>query len=129
MQEVLADVKMLPATGEWSRRALCIGMDPNIWQPRVQDEAGCAEAKAVCGRCPVQEECLEYALAYYPAGVWGGTSEADRRRIRAKRRRGAVQTASNGSPARCPGCRSQSGPVPAGGGRSRCLDCGATWAS
>lgn len=46
-----------------------------------------SEAKAVCGRCLVREECLEYALAGRIAeGVWGGTSPAERKAITRDRR-------------------------------------------
>ncbi|MGW6926520.1 WhiB family transcriptional regulator [Streptomyces sp. NPDC054950] len=50
------------------------------------------EAKAVCRRCPLMESCLEGALERNELGVWGGTDEADRRRIkrRAARRRTAA---------------------------------------
>ncbi|MBA3653812.1 MAG: WhiB family transcriptional regulator [Actinobacteria bacterium] len=59
-------------------------------------------AKAVCRGCDVQSECLEFALATnQEAGVWGGTSEDERRRLRkqwlaARRRRlqGATAAAS-----------------------------------
>lgn len=38
-------------------------------------------ARAVCAGCLVRDECLDYALALGPqlAGVWAGTSEAERR--------------------------------------------------
>jgi WhiB family redox-sensing transcriptional regulator len=50
-------------------------------------------AKQVCEGCPVQEECLEYALEHrIDHGVWGGASERQRRRI-LKRRRVAAQSA------------------------------------
>ena len=40
-------------------------------------------AKAVCMLCPVREQCLEFALATnQEAGVWGATSEDERRRLR-----------------------------------------------
>lgn len=39
-------------------------------------------AKDVCRNCPVQVPCLEFALANAEAGVWGGTSEAERDRMR-----------------------------------------------
>ncbi|HMK99366.1 MAG TPA: WhiB family transcriptional regulator [Acidimicrobiales bacterium] len=40
-------------------------------------------AKTVCRRCPVAEECLAYALATNQQfGVWGATSEQERRRLR-----------------------------------------------
>ena len=33
--------------------------------------------------CPVAEECLEFALATnQEAGVWGGTTEEERRKLR-----------------------------------------------
>ncbi len=38
-------------------------------------------AKAICAACPVREPCAVYALAHRELhGVWGGLSEADRRR-------------------------------------------------
>lgn len=41
-----------------------------------------AEAKTHCARCPVREQCLEYALnAGEPEGVWGGRSAAERREL------------------------------------------------
>ena len=43
------------------------------------------QAKGICFGCPVQFECLEGALQRRePYGVWGGTSPADRRRLRQK---------------------------------------------
>lgn len=40
-------------------------------------------AKSVCERCVVQAECLEFALeTNQEAGVWGGTSEDERRHLR-----------------------------------------------
>ena len=47
---------------------------------------GVARAKAVCAGCPVREACLEFALANDERwGVWGGTSERQRRAMRAVR--------------------------------------------
>lgn len=43
-------------------------------------------AKQVCSGCPVQLDCLEYALAAREhEGVWGGQTEAERRQILAHR--------------------------------------------
>ncbi|HVF13277.1 MAG TPA: WhiB family transcriptional regulator [Acidimicrobiales bacterium] len=42
-----------------------------------------AAAKAICGRCPVREACLQFAFeTNQEAGVWGGTDEDERRRLR-----------------------------------------------
>ena len=46
------------------------------------------DAKQVCARCAVREECLEYALQWEPlCGVWGGLSERERRQLRRDRAR------------------------------------------
>ncbi|MGH9194816.1 MAG: WhiB family transcriptional regulator, partial [Acidimicrobiia bacterium] len=37
----------------------------------------------VCTQCPVALECLRYALANREQfGIWGGTSERERRKLR-----------------------------------------------
>jgi WhiB family redox-sensing transcriptional regulator len=51
------------------------------------------EAKAVCARCPVRDDCLEFALRLKVAhGVWGGMSERERRSLRRDRYRAALST-------------------------------------
>ena len=48
------------------------------------------QAAGICRDCPVKTACLEYALAnHIDHGVWGGTSERERRRIARRRRVGA----------------------------------------
>ena len=40
-------------------------------------------AKAVCGECVIKDECLDFALGNnIKTGIWGGTSERERRSIR-----------------------------------------------
>ena len=36
----------------------------------------------ICKRCPVKRECLEAGM-HEKFGIWGGTSEKQRRRLRA----------------------------------------------
>ncbi len=63
----------------------------SLWQ----DEAKCRDlvnteeffertseraAKKFCRMCPVQGDCLEYALVYDTYGVWGGLSYKERKR-------------------------------------------------
>ena len=39
--------------------------------------------RALCGDCPVRQECLEAALANAElVGLWGGTTDAERREMR-----------------------------------------------
>jgi WhiB family redox-sensing transcriptional regulator len=72
----------------WRSKAACQGLDPQIFYPETDEEA--APAKDVCGVCPVQGSCLEYALTRREKeGVWGGCTERERRRIIRQRRRSA----------------------------------------
>ena len=74
----------LPAT--WRDHAGCLGSDPDMFFPIGSTGAVLGEiqaAKAVCESCPVIEECLRYALVTnQESGVWGGTTEEERRRLR-----------------------------------------------
>ena len=40
------------------------------------------EAKAICAECPYKTACLEYAIKNSEMGIWGGTTELERRRLR-----------------------------------------------
>lgn len=72
----------------WRQRAACRGVDPDIFYPVSDEEAG--PAKTICAQCPVREACLEYALANRERdGVWGGATERERRRIVRQRRKSA----------------------------------------
>jgi WhiB family transcriptional regulator, redox-sensing transcriptional regulator len=51
------------------------------------DGVGVDVARRICIDCPVKGICLEYALRNrIDHGVWGGTSERERRRILRQRR-------------------------------------------
>lgn len=68
----------------WQAQANCVGVDPDIFFP--ERGASTKEAKAICAACSVREDCLEYALANGEKfGIWGGTSERERRRLRRAR--------------------------------------------
>ena len=71
---------------EWWSLAACQHADPDLFFPvsgMGPDRAQLVGAKAVCDRCPVRPDCLRYALAAGPVqGVWGGTSEEERRLMR-----------------------------------------------
>jgi WhiB family transcriptional regulator, redox-sensing transcriptional regulator len=70
----------------WRRHAICRDTDPNIFFP--VGTTGFAlnqidKAKRVCDECPVRVECLDYALeTNQDSGIWGGTSEEERRGLR-----------------------------------------------
>jgi WhiB family redox-sensing transcriptional regulator len=72
----------------WRQKGACRGLDPEIFYPVSDDDAG--TAKAVCDTCVVREACLEYALSNREHdGVWGGATERERRRIVRQRRKSA----------------------------------------
>jgi WhiB family redox-sensing transcriptional regulator len=76
----------------WRDQAACRHTDPNLFFPAgstglviEQIEA----AKAVCRSCPVQGACLRFAFeTNQEAGIWGGTEEDERRRLRRSWRAG-----------------------------------------
>lgn len=80
---------------DWREVALCADSEPNLFFPIGSTGPAVAQienAKKICGECPVQESCLQYALqSNQEAGVWGGYAEDERRRLRkrwlAERRR------------------------------------------
>jgi WhiB family redox-sensing transcriptional regulator len=71
---------------DWRGVAACRHVDPDLFFP-VGNTGPAVEqiesAKAVCGQCDAQPACLEFALATnQEAGVWGGSSEEERRKLR-----------------------------------------------
>jgi WhiB family redox-sensing transcriptional regulator len=72
----------------WMARGNCREYSPSVFFP--SDGVGVDKARKICATCPVLSPCLEYALENrIDHGVWGGTSERERRRI-LKRRRIAI---------------------------------------
>lgn len=70
---------------EWRARAACRGMDVNQFMPEASQGRGGHPALKVCATCPVIHQCLQYALMMddiTAVGVWGGTTDRHRRRIR-----------------------------------------------
>jgi WhiB family redox-sensing transcriptional regulator len=65
---------------EWMDYALCREVDLDIFFPDIT--ASPRKAISICNRCEVQIECLEYALKSSVAGVWGGTTEKERKRLK-----------------------------------------------
>ncbi len=68
----------------WREYAYCKGTDPGLFYPITNKQQ--AEVAKVCGHCVVRNECLEYALENKEYGVWGGTTERQRRDINKDRR-------------------------------------------
>lgn len=83
-----------PVNRNWRMEGEC-KEDPELFFPNGATGLALlqiAEAKGVCRRCPVMETCLQWALeSGQEYGVWGGTDEDERRRMkrRAARKRAA----------------------------------------
>jgi WhiB family redox-sensing transcriptional regulator len=68
----------------------CAEIDPELYFP----DKGCsntslrdiAVAKKVCKTCPYISECLSWAVANDEIGIWGGTTQKERRGLRRQRR-------------------------------------------
>jgi WhiB family redox-sensing transcriptional regulator len=96
-----ADGETTHARQDWRHDAICAAEDPELFFPvgdngRYEGPAlvQIAEAKAVCRRCPVREQCLQWALATgQDEGVWGGLTEIERRQLRRHAARTAAVTA------------------------------------
>ncbi|MFF1451216.1 WhiB family transcriptional regulator [Streptomyces sp. NPDC058274] len=70
----------------WRDAAACRSVDPDLFFPVGTSGPALLqiqEAKAVCRGCPVRDACLQWALdTSQTIGVWGGTSENERRALK-----------------------------------------------
>ena len=90
-------VDLLPEVGDllrrasWQARSACRGQDMKWFFP---DGTGTSrQAVRICSGCPVSAECLSFALADPSLkGVWAGTSERGRMRMRIAMRKSAGAT-------------------------------------
>lgn len=71
----------------WQAQAACRTEPRTRFFPGPGDSATFAAAVAICQRCPVRAECLEFALKFEEKestarfGVWGGMSARSRGRM------------------------------------------------
>ncbi|HEV3473119.1 MAG TPA: WhiB family transcriptional regulator [Actinomycetota bacterium] len=68
---------------DWRAEGLCAERDPDLWFAIGALEH--RQAKRICRDCPVQRECLSYAMDHpVDHGIWGGMTERERLRWRRK---------------------------------------------
>lgn len=80
----MSDVEVLQIRREeWMERAACATRPADTCFP-TSTARQARIAVEVCGPCPVSADCLAHALSSPTAveGVWGGTTEAERRALR-----------------------------------------------
>ena len=80
---------------DWRHKAACLTEDPELFFPvgntgpalqQIED------AKKICQRCDVREQCLAWALeAGQDHGVWGVMSEDERRAIKRRAARSRLR--------------------------------------
>lgn len=68
---------------DWEK-AECLGMDTDLFY-RIEEERNSTAyqyinaVRSICGRCPIQMDCLSYAFGNENFGVWGGLTSLERR--------------------------------------------------
>ena len=68
---------------DWMDQAACAGLDDHTFFPEHGQAGDYQTARAVCATCPVQPDCLAYAVEHcIDHGFWGGTTAKDRNRAR-----------------------------------------------
>lgn len=77
---------------DWMNEAACRGDDIAIWFGNMQNQRAVERAVEVCLACPVQADCLKYALhiegnvgVIFRHGIWGGATPVQRRDLHAQR--------------------------------------------
>lgn len=90
------DAGTVAASGdrEWRERGACARTDdPDVFFPALPDDL--EPARRLCRTCSVTGPCLAEALSRTEIdGVWGGTTSAERRSMRAVWRHRSLQDAS-----------------------------------
>ena len=82
---MIDDDTFIPNQPRWMARASCRGLGTAAFFGDTPDDL--AAARAVCALCPTRADCLEFALDDRSLqGIWAGTDEAERRKIRRRRR-------------------------------------------
>ncbi|HET6816700.1 MAG TPA: WhiB family transcriptional regulator [Mycobacteriales bacterium] len=77
----------------WRAAAECRGENavyffaPSHFERKPEKDFREGMARALCRRCKVRQECLDYSIAVEEShGIWGGLNELERKRLLRKRR-------------------------------------------
>ena len=71
-------------TRNWALKALCRNLNTDAFFPARGENT--THIKMICKACPVVKPCLEYAMRNSEKfGIWGGTSERERRKMRSSK--------------------------------------------
>ena len=67
----------------WRVDANCRKVKTELFFPNRGDMWTQRQALDVCKGCQVRQQCFDYGFEHYERGVWGGTTERQRRQLRA----------------------------------------------
>lgn len=63
-------------------QAACAAADPQDFFPEGKNKREQEyNAKQICASCPISAECLQFAVDNQLMGIWGGTTDEERRHL------------------------------------------------
>jgi hypothetical protein len=66
----------------WRKQSACRGLDTNMFFVNAGQTVKATNIKKqLCKKCVVRKSCLQYALDNKCKGIWGGTSEHERKKF------------------------------------------------
>lgn len=99
----------------WADKGECRKLDPEIFFDDGDSDFPNLVASAACDRCPIQHECLKWAMdTKEKYGIWGNTTPRQREKLHRVIPR-----------SHCPGC--QSNAIMEEPTTETCLSCGLSW--
>lgn len=83
MAELMEAWLLVNKNEDWKQDALCREHpDVKFFSPRGYSQGITKQAKDLCERCMVREDCLQYSLDNkFPFGIWGGKTADERLEI------------------------------------------------
>lgn len=100
----------------WRDRAACRGWDTHRFYVGKDAAQPPVDILELCLSCPVRPRCLNEAMQNYEYGIWGGTTEKQRRQLRRNYQRKT-----------CPSCAGDVFTLP--NGVQVCPWCGLSWSA
>lgn len=99
MSNYTGAVPAAPRETTWRDLGACLDEDPDLFAPDGTTGRWVqviAQAKAICGRCPVREQCLQWAIdTRQDYGIFGGLDEYERQQRRRRQARNARHPVQN----------------------------------
>lgn len=88
-------IKNVPSQFGWQVGAACKGVPSYLFFPEEMQREGFQEnplfrgkkAEDYCAKCPVQAICREFSVLHDTEGIWGNTTDRQRRRRYSKEER------------------------------------------